>query len=202
MRSMPTAALEAEFVILARSCMGLNIFPRYSRKTTREPAVIWLARTRLAPYQRTSAVPIAATTSITGESSALIFRACSAASTDSRLRLASFSSSRSPCAKAWITRIAPSDSSTVETISLCFSRTCLVDFLTRCVKRWTKRKRNGVTAIAISVNFQSRYSMTASMPTIVVTSITIESSEVEKNPWTLSMSSVMVERMFPSLWWS
>jgi hypothetical protein len=101
-------------------------------------------------------VPTAAASSIVGDSRALILRAWSAASTDARLVFASFSSSTSPWAKAWITRIAPSDSSTVETISLCFSRTCLVDFLTRRVKRWTNTKRKGVAAIAISVNFQSR----------------------------------------------
>jgi hypothetical protein len=40
------------------------------------------------------------------------------------------------------------------------------------------------------------------MPTMVVASITIESSEAEKKAWTLLMSSVIVERMFPILWWS
>ncbi len=57
-----------------------------------------------------------------------------------------------------------------------------------------------MTAIAISVNFQSRYIITPNMPTIVVASMTIDRTDAEKNAWTLSMSSVMVDRMFPSLW--
>ena len=114
-------------------------------KTTSAPAVMAPARTSRAPNQSTAAVPMATSPVTTGPSNDLTRRAYSAASTLSTLFASSRWRSNAPCANALTTRMAPSPSCTIETISLWRLRTSRVASLTTtgAGRRTPEQRRDG-----------------------------------------------------------
>lgn len=161
------------------------------------PTVIAPESARPAPRQSTKAVQAATITVTTGESSDFTRRARSAASTVAWLATSRRDSSRSSRPKALTDFSDSRPCCTTATISLWCVRTSCVAFLTACLKRATKNRRKGVTPTATSAKSQSRYSISASMPTMLQASTRIESSADEAKSWIVATSVVIVLSIAP-----